>query len=62
MSNALSKYIDFLCGGRIESALKSAMPMNAPGVGPYPDFFAFSLVFVVTSKQNYNSFKNFENS
>jgi hypothetical protein len=48
VSNALSKYIDFLTGNRIEKALKAAMPMNQPGLGPYPDFFAFFLVVIVT--------------
>lgn len=48
VSNALSKYINFLCGNRIENALKAAMPMNVTGLGPYPDFFAFFLVMIVT--------------
>ena len=50
VSNALSKYINFLCGNRIENALKAAMPMNVTGLGPYPDFFAFFLVMIVTCK------------
>lgn len=48
VANALSKYIDFLAGNRIQNALKAAMPMNVPGLGPYPDFFAFFLVSIVT--------------
>ena len=51
-ANALSQYINSLCGNQIQEALRSAMPMNLTGLGPYPDFFAFSIIVVVVGMSN----------
>ena len=50
IANALSQYINSLCGNAIKNALLKAMPMNLEGLGPYPDFLAFGAVLVVVGK------------
>ncbi len=46
-ANALSQYVNSLCGNQIKNALRSVMPMNLTSLGPYPDFFAFAIVLIV---------------
>jgi hypothetical protein len=45
-ANALSQYIDSLCGNKIAHSFRSAMPINVVGLGPYPDFLAFGFILV----------------
>lgn len=47
IANALSQYINSICGNVIKNALMSAMPMHVEGFGPYPDFLAFGAVLIV---------------
>ena len=49
-ASALSQYIDSLTDGKISNAFNSTMPMNVGQFGPYPDWLAFSICIVVTSK------------
>jgi hypothetical protein len=35
-ANALSQYINSMCDDRIKKSLKESMPINIPGLGPYP--------------------------
>ena len=45
-ANALSQYINSLCGNKVKNALKEALPMYINGLGSYPDFLALGIVFV----------------
>lgn len=47
-ASALSQYIDNLCGNKISMALNNSLHMNVPGLAPYPDFFASSLIVLIT--------------
>lgn len=40
---------------KIRLALRSAMPINLPGLSGYPDFLAFGLALLITSKIIRNS-------
>jgi amino acid transporter len=48
VSNALSQYVDFLCGRKIRKFMLTYMPINSPGMGLYPDFLALLFASVVT--------------
>ena len=51
-ANALSQYINSLCGNQIKNALKHAMPLNIHGLAPFPDFLALGVVFVAIGDFN----------
>ena len=46
-ANALSQYINSISGNKIKNALTHSMPMDINGLGPYPDFLALAVVFIV---------------
>jgi amino acid transporter len=48
VGNALSQYIDVFADRKISSFLLEYLPMNVPGLGPYPDLLAFGLILFMT--------------
>ncbi|XP_065206555.1 cationic amino acid transporter 2-like isoform X2 [Planococcus citri] len=48
VAKGLSNYVDALSGKAMENALKDWLPMHIPFLAPYPDFFACSIVLVLT--------------
>lgn len=49
-ASALSQYIDALSDFQISKAMRAAMPMNLPGIAPYPDFLAFGMLLLIICK------------
>jgi hypothetical protein len=49
-ANALSQYINSLCGNQIKNALKQAMPLHIHGLASFTDFLALGVVFVAIGK------------
>ncbi|XP_065204742.1 cationic amino acid transporter 3-like [Planococcus citri] len=48
VAKAYSDYVDFAIGGAINSTLTSLFPIHVSFLAPFPDFFAFSLVMLLT--------------
>ena len=48
VGNALSQYINIFADRKISTFFQTNLPMNVPGLGPYPDFLAFGLIFTFT--------------
>lgn len=44
----LSNYLDELLGNRISDFFIKHMSMNIPGLGQYPDLFAFGVIILFT--------------
>ena len=47
-ASALSIYIDNVFNKDISNGLRSAMPINLAGLGPFPDFLAFGFSILIT--------------
>ncbi|XP_013183282.1 cationic amino acid transporter 2 isoform X2 [Amyelois transitella] len=48
VAKGMANYIDSLCNNTIRDAMLEAAPMNISFMAKYPDFFAFSLVMLIT--------------
>ncbi|GLH05953.1 High affinity cationic amino acid transporter 1, partial [Gryllus bimaculatus] len=48
VARGLSSYIDSLAGGAMENATMEVMPMGVSFLSPFPDFFAFGIVMLLT--------------
>ncbi len=51
VGNALSQYINIFANRSISTFFETHVPMNIPGLGPYPDFLAFGIIFSFTGKK-----------
>lgn len=50
VARGYSNYIDSLANGTIKNHLRYYMPINVSGLSSYPDFLAFLITFLLTSK------------
>ncbi|KAJ8680210.1 hypothetical protein QAD02_015997 [Eretmocerus hayati] len=48
MARGVSGYIDVLTNNTIEKTFRAAMPINVPFLSQYPDFFALTMVILLT--------------
>jgi hypothetical protein len=51
LSNALAKYINSLCGNKIEEAFQSHFPIDVPYLAHYPNFLALGFGILVTCNE-----------
>lgn len=48
VARGLSVYLDSLLGNRMSHFFRALLPMNVDYLAPYPDFFAFIVVFMLS--------------
>ncbi len=53
MAKGLSNYLDVLCDNVMQKTFRKIFPINVSFLAPYPDFFASSLVFLLSSEYTF---------
>lgn len=53
VARAWSENFDAIIGGRFKEFSLTYLKMETPGFAEYPDFFAFTVIIILTSKKHW---------